>query len=230
MRLADHRQAEALRGLAAAQRVAVRHAGHPAVLDHHDGVGGGHRHPDGVVGIQGTHAAGDRGLVEQWAGGVVEQHLALGRAQRGDRPPGRLRAGLPAFDDPGHLAVSAQRQHLTGVVRVPRRHHHQRGVHPGSLVERGDRVLQQGPASQREQLLGERGAEAHPRAGRQHHSHRSHERTLPGLGGRTCTGCQRRRTGCQCRTESGCPRPGPPEDRFLSPRSSRRGGTGGQGC
>ena len=54
---------------------------------------------------------------------------------------------------------------------------------PGSLVERGHRMLQQGPPGQREQLFGERGAEAHPRPGRQHHSHRSHERTLPGPSG-----------------------------------------------
>ena len=178
--LADHRQPESLRGLAAAQRLTVRHPGHQAVLHHHDRVGGRHRHPHGLVAVQGAQAAGDRGLIQQRAGGVVEQHVALGRPQRGDRPAGQLGPGRPALDDPGHLAVAAQRQQLTDVGRVPGGHHDQGGVHPRSLVERGDRVLQQGPPGQREQLLGERGAETHSRPGRQHHSHRSHERTLPG--------------------------------------------------
>ena len=63
---------------------------------------------------------------------------------------------------PRHLAVPAQGQQLASVGGMPGGHHHQGGVHPGSLLERGHRVLQQGPPGQREELFGERGAEAHP--------------------------------------------------------------------
>jgi succinoglycan biosynthesis protein ExoA len=101
VRLPDHRQPEPLRRLAPHQAVPARYAGDDPVADHGDRVGRGHRHPHGAVPGQRRHAAGDRRLVHQGPGRVVEQHVTLGAAELGDGPPGGLHPGAPTSDDLG---------------------------------------------------------------------------------------------------------------------------------
>jgi hypothetical protein len=172
----DHRQPEALRGLAPPQRFPGRHrVHHPVGRDHH-GVRRRHRHPGRVVLAQRRHAARDDPLVHQRPRRVVQQHPALiGPADRGQRHPGRVRPRHPARDHPGDLRKPARGEHVPDPVDVPGRHHDQDLVHPGRLLERGHAVLDQRPAAQPQQLLGQRRPDPLTDAAAQHHRDHPHE-------------------------------------------------------
>jgi hypothetical protein len=175
----DHREPEALRGLAALQRLPARNRAHHPVLGDHDGVRGRHRDAGRLVHAQRGHAIRDDPLVDQGPGGVVQQHAALGRLggrDDGQGRAGRVRPGHPALDDRGHLAVAGVGQHGLDLLGMPARHHDQDLVDPRRLVEGGHAPLEEGPAAQGQQLLGHGRAEPLPRAAAEHHRDHPHVR------------------------------------------------------
>jgi hypothetical protein len=107
----------------------------------HDGVRGRHGRPDRVVLAQGVDAVRDDTLVEQRAGGVVEQDPgALRRMPRGHVAQGvadGVGAGLAALDDRADLAA-----HESGdQVVVGGRHDQQHLVHSRRGRERRHAVF-----------------------------------------------------------------------------------------
>jgi hypothetical protein len=188
MSAGDHREPEALRGLAAQQRLPPRHRlHHPVVGDHH-GVGRGHRDPGRVVHLERGHAVRDDPLIYQRPGGVVQQHAAVARSagvrsagvrsagrDRGQRRARRVRPGHAALDDGRHLPVRGPGQHGLDLPGVPAGHHHEDLVDAGRLVEGRHAPLDQRPAAQAEQLLRHPRAEPLAHAAAEHHRDHPHE-------------------------------------------------------
>jgi hypothetical protein len=187
VRAGDHREPEALRGLAAPQRFPARHRVHHPVVGDHDGVGGRHGHAGRLVDRQRGDAIGDDPLIHQRARRVVQQHPAVRRiagnsrnsrnstGDSGQRHPGRVRACHPTRDDPGDLAVAAVGEHGPDLPDVVAGHDHEDLVDPRRPLERGHAVLEQRPAAQPQQLLGQRRADPLTRAAAQHHRDHPHE-------------------------------------------------------
>jgi hypothetical protein len=182
----DHRQPEALRGLASPQVLARRHMRHDPVLRHDDRVRGRYRGTDGVVRTQRGDAVRDDPLVDQRTGGVMQQHAAVlsgksgifGEAGRDgrERDPGRVRAGDPAGDHRAYLAAGQlSGEHVPDLVNIPAGHHHQDLVDPRSLRERGHATLDEGAPAERDQLLRLARAEPLPGSAAKHHRHHAHE-------------------------------------------------------
>src|ERR1700733_11230193 len=182
--LGDHREAEALRGLGAEQRLAGRDVGHHAVCRDDDRVRTRDRGAGGVVGLQRGHAAGDDLLADQRAGGVMEEDApglwGVPEEQVGQGVADRVRAGDAALDDGADL-VSDQ---LLRLGSVGGGHDEEHLVDAGGRGEGCHAVLDERLAAQGEELLGHRRAEPVARAAAEHHRHRPchrHTRTLAAL-------------------------------------------------
>jgi hypothetical protein len=180
----DHREPEALRGLAAQQPFPARHRlHHPVVGDDH-GVRRRHRDPRRVVHPQRSDAFGDYPLIHQRPRGIVQQHAAVVRSgiassvtrDSGQGRPGRVRPGRAALDDPRDLEVAAVGEHGLDLVGVPARHHDQDLVDVRCLVEGGHAALDQRLPAQGQQLLRRSRAESLPHAAAEHHPDHPHER------------------------------------------------------
>jgi hypothetical protein len=131
------------------------------------------------------HAVGDDLLVDQRARGVVQQHAAVGRiaavpgdglADRGQRHPGGLRPGRAAFDDGRDLAVAGVREHGPDLLDVSTGHEHEHLVDTRRLLEGRHAVLDQRPAAQPQQLLGQWRADPLTRTAAQHRRDHPHDR------------------------------------------------------
>jgi hypothetical protein len=125
---------------------------------------------------QRRHAVRDDPLIHQRPRRVVQQHPAIScPGDRGQRRPRRVRTRHPARDDPGDLRKPALGQQVPDLLDVPGGHHDQDLVHPGRLLERGYAVLDQRPAAQPQQLLGQRRPDPLTGPAAQHHRDHPHD-------------------------------------------------------
>jgi hypothetical protein len=119
VRPADRAEPEGLRRPSAAQPRAGRDAGDVMVLvDLDDRVGRRDRGVHRVVGVQRPHAVLDDALVDERAHRVVEQHLRVVAADRGDRELGRVVAGVAARQDAGELGEPRMVEETVSVLRT----------------------------------------------------------------------------------------------------------------
>ena len=130
-----------------------------------------------------AQAVGDDPLGDQGAGGVVDEDAGLGRvvpgADVGEGVADRVRAGGAALDDRADLAAD---QSLRLIV-VGGGHDEQDLVDAGSggRGERRDAVLDERPAVEGEQLLGQCRTEPGARAAAEYHRHHAFHRHISGL-------------------------------------------------
>ncbi len=109
--VADDGEVEALRRLAAGERVTRQHSlnGPVGYLD--DGVGRWHHDADGLPPVEGRDAVRDDALIDQRPGGIMEQHPGVGRglaAKPSECLSGRVGPTGPAPDHRGHLGHGSE--------------------------------------------------------------------------------------------------------------------------
>jgi len=153
--IADHREAEGLRGLDPAQLgPGWDCADDVAGADLDDRVGGGGRDSHRRSGVERPVAVGDDPLGDEGAHRVVEEHLAVGVGDGGQRPEGRRAAGRAALQHVGDLGEPGAAHDGPDGVEVAGGHQHDELVDVGMRVEDRHGVLDDRPPGNLDQLLG----------------------------------------------------------------------------
>ena len=114
----------------------------------------------------------------------MQQHVALLITESGECGGRRLVASLGTFQDLRDLGIVAFLDDRANFVEVTRRHHHHDFVNERRQLHRSDGVLDDGLASNLDQLFGNAQANAGARASRQDHGNiaqSGHRLTLPCL-------------------------------------------------